>query len=103
MADRLDALPERVDVIERKLDDLSRSVDSRFEQVDQRFEQIDRRFDAVDEHFAEQRRYVEFAYERLDARMTAGFSRLDRKLDRLLTASALSARRRRPAGGRKKR
>ena len=35
---------------------------------------IDRRFDAVDEHFAEQRAYIEFAYERLDQKMSTGFA-----------------------------
>jgi len=35
---------------------------------------IDRRFDAVDEHFAEQRAYIEFAYERLGQKMNAGFA-----------------------------
>ena len=47
------AMPETVDTLARK---------------------IDRRFDAVDEHFAEQRAYIEFAYERLDQKMSAGFA-----------------------------
>jgi archaellum component FlaC len=47
------AMPETVDTLARK---------------------IDRRFDAVDEHFAEQRAYIEFAYERLEQRMNAGFA-----------------------------
>lgn len=63
MAENLESLPERVDVIERKLDALSLSVDTRF--------------DAVDGHVAEQRRYIEFAYQRLEERMNAGFDRLD--------------------------
>lgn len=88
MAETLEALPERVEIIERKLDALSASVDRRFEQVD-------RRFDQVDEHFAEQRRYTEFAYERLDQRLT----RLERTMiagfDRLETAIAAGTRRRR--------
>lgn len=77
MVGTLEALPERVDNIERTLDALSVSVDHRFDQ-------IDRRFELVDEHFAEQRRYTEFAYERLDQRimrlkraMLAGFDRLE--------------------------
>lgn len=85
VAGTLEALPERVDSIERKLDALSVSVD-------RRFEAIDRRFDQLDEHFAEQRRYTEFAYERLDACiarlervMLVGFERLD-GLERTMTA-----------------
>ena len=93
VAGTLDALPERVDNIERKLDALSVSVDRRFEQVD-------RRFDLVDEHFAEQRRYTEFAYERLDRRITrlehtmiAGFDRLETAIAGLVDQRA---RRRKP-------
>jgi hypothetical protein len=73
------ALSERVTRIEQKLDVLSDSVDARFEQVDKRFVE-------VQEHFVEQREYTEFAYDRLDRRMTQGFSRLERKIDQLIDA-----------------
>ena len=81
MTDGSSNLPERVEVIEQKLDGLIQSVDARFEQVDRRFEEVDRRFDQVDAAFIEQRAYTEFAYERLDSKMDAGFARLDRRMD----------------------
>ncbi|HVG70695.1 MAG TPA: hypothetical protein VM819_07285 [Vicinamibacterales bacterium] len=68
-----EALPERVDRIEQKLDSLATSMDERFATVDHRF-------DEVSEAFAEQRRYTEFAFERLDKRLTA----MDGKLDEVL-------------------
>jgi hypothetical protein len=68
-----EALPERVDRIEQKLDSLATSMDERFATVDHRF-------DEVSEAFAEQRRYTEFAFERLDTRLTA----MDGKLDEVL-------------------
>lgn len=84
MAEQLDAVPKRVDIIERKLDALSLSVDKRFEQVDKRFNEVDKRFDEVKLQFVEQRQYTEFAYERLEQRMSAGFKRLERKLDQVI-------------------
>jgi hypothetical protein len=92
MAESPDALPERVDRIERKLDALSSSVD--------------RRFDEVSEHFVEQRQYTEFAFERLDQKMTvrfdrlegtmtARFERLERKLDQFIDGQSPAARGRR--------
>ena len=74
MTDGSSSLPERVEVIEQKLDGLIQSVDARFEQVD-------RRFDQVDAAIVEQRAYTEFAYEKLDSKMDAGFARLDQKID----------------------
>ena len=68
-----EALPECVDRIEQKLDSLATSMDERFATVDHRF-------DEVSEAFAEQRRYTEFAFERLDKRLTA----MDGKLDEVL-------------------
>ena len=109
MTDHLETLPVRVDRIEEKLDRLAASVDERFEQVDRRFEQVDRRFEQVDkrfdevdkrfdevsEAFAEQRRYTEFAFERLHTIISTDIDRLrvatlnefqlvHQKLDRLL-------------------
>ena len=89
-----EALPDRVDRIEQKLDSLTTSIDRRFADVDRRFADVDRRFDAVDRRFddvdrrfndvtdalVEQRQYTEFAFERLDKRLTA----MDVKLDEVL-------------------
>jgi flagellar capping protein FliD len=62
-------LPERVERIEQKLD---------------------KQFTDVQEHFAEQRKYIEFAYEKLDkridgldTRMNEGLASLDQRIDRL--------------------
>ena len=103
MAEHLDALPERVDTIERKLDALSSSVDKRFEQVDKRFDEVDKRFEEVDKRFeevklqfVEQRQYTEFAYERLEQRMSAGFKRLERKLDQVIDDRSRPTSRRPP-------
>ena len=93
MTEGLDALPERVQAIERKLDALSSSVDQRFESVDRRFDDIDRRFEEVNQHFAEQRQYTEFAYTRLERRMAAGFSRIEAKLDRVISSNLGDQRR----------
>ena len=136
----LDALPERVNTIGQKLDALSASVDRRFEEVDKRFdavdgrfedidrrfedidrrfEDIDRRFDGVDEHFAEQRRYTEFAFERLEQGLAAntarlervehvvaanasGLARLERKLDQLIDSQSTPASRARSAKPKKR-
>jgi uncharacterized protein (DUF3084 family) len=92
---RVQAIEQKVD---QKVDQLSGSIGQRFEQVDRRFEQVDRRFEQVDRRFeqvdrrfdgiegalVEQRAYTEFASERLDAKMDAGFARLERKLDQIL-------------------
>jgi hypothetical protein len=95
MADRIDDLTGRVQAVDEKLnklsasvDQLSASVDRRFALVDQRFEAVDRRFDAVDAAILEQREYTEFAFSQLeakmDAKMDAGFGRLERKLDQFI-------------------
>ena len=67
-----------------------------------RFERIDRRlnesFAAITQQFVEQRAYTDFAYERLDRAdqsLSAGISRLERKLDRIL-ALVVESRARRP-------
>lgn len=84
-------LTRRVDGLEIKLDDVSEKIDRLSDSIDQRFEQVDRRFEQVDAAFVEQRQYTEFAYQRLDTRMDAGFSRLEghivrveRKVDQLI-------------------
>lgn len=68
-----EALPDRVDRIEQKLDSLTASIDRRFADVD-------RRFNDVTDALVEQRQYTEFAFERLDKRLTA----MDVKLDEVL-------------------
>jgi len=96
MTDGTSNLPER-GIIERKLDALSASVDARFDQVNQRFEQVNQQFEQVNQQFAhvderfqqvadaiaEQRAYTEFAYQRLDSKMDAGFDRMDTRFNRL--------------------
>ena len=56
---------------------------------------IERRFDDVDAAVAEQRQYTEWAYSRLEARietldasMTTGLARLERKLDQFIDAQS---------------
>ena len=75
-----EALPDRVDRIEQKLDSLTASIDRRFADVDRRFDDVDRRFDDVTDALVEQRQYTEFAFDRLDKRLTA----MDVKLDEVL-------------------
>jgi len=65
------------------------------ETLDTLARKIERRFDAVDEHFAEQRAYIEFAYERLEQKMNAGFAEVEadlaeikRKLDQFIDRHA---------------
>jgi chromosome segregation ATPase len=98
MTDGLERLPERVDVLERKLDTLSASVDERFDAVNRRFDAVDRRFEAIDrrfealderlerefqaisDQFVEQRKYTEFAFERLQAHIDTRLEGLERTL-----------------------
>ena len=91
MVDPMEALPAKVDAIEQKLDALTASVDRRFTSVDLRFTSVNTRFDDVTSALVEQRRYTEFAFERLRGEMVAGFAvmttnfgRLERKLDQLI-------------------
>jgi hypothetical protein len=63
MGDRIDNLTERVQAVEEKLDHLSASVDERF--------------NAVDAALLEQRQYTEFSSARLEAKMDAGYARLE--------------------------
>ena len=76
----------------QQMDERFKQMDERFQQVDQRFEKLEgnleQRFRDVQEHFVEQRKYVEFAYERLDRRMTDGFSRLETKINLIIRAQA---------------
>ena len=58
------------------------------ERVDRIEQKLDKQFLEVREHFVEQRKYIEFAYDKLDKRMTAGFSRLDQRVDSLSDALA---------------
>jgi hypothetical protein len=83
-------VPETLDTLAEKITALSTSTDKRFASVD-------KRFDEVSEAFVEQRKYTEFAFERLRTEMNGGFGRLDRKLDRVLETltRSLSPRRRR--------
>jgi len=87
-------LSERVDRIENKLDALTESVD-------QCFKEVDKRFLEVREHVVEQRQYIEFAYDKLDKRMTEGFSRVERKFDQFIDsqsrATSATSRRTRPS------
>ena len=50
------------------------------ERVDRIEQKLEKQFSEVQEHFVEQRQYIEFAYDQLGKRMTAGFSRLDRRV-----------------------
>jgi hypothetical protein len=76
-------VPETLDTLAQKITALSKSTD--------------KRFDEVSEAFVEQRKYTEFAFERLRSEMNGGFNRLDKKLDRALSAltRTLAPRRRR--------
>jgi hypothetical protein len=64
MADRIDHLTERVQVVEQKVDQLSTTVSALSE--------------SVAAGFVEQREYTEFSHARLEAKMDAGFARVDR-------------------------
>ena len=70
LTDRVRAVEDRVQAVEQKLDHLSASVDERF--------------NAVDAALLEQRQYSEFSYARLEAKMDAGVSLFERKLDQFI-------------------
>src|SRR6187401_2315616 len=75
-------MPETLDTgdpqetTEQKLDALSASVDKRFDDVNQRV-------NAVDEASVEQRRYTEFAFDKLAKEMKAGFDKVNGKFDKV--------------------
>jgi len=74
---------------------LRAEMTARFEQVDRR---LDESFAAITQQFVEQRAYTDFAYERLDRAdqtLSAGITRLERKLDRILALVVESGARRR--------
>jgi predicted nuclease with TOPRIM domain len=94
---RIDKRFERMDERFERMDERFEKMDDRFAKIDERFAKIDEQFSDVSEQFAEQRRYTEFAYERLIQRMDAGFAsvraemvtksefhQLDRKVDRII-------------------
>lgn len=66
MTDRIDELARRVAHIERK--------------VDQLYAALDQRLDQLDAAQFEQRLYLDIAYERLNSRMEAGFTRVCQRL-----------------------
>ena len=81
MSERIDDLAERVHSLEIKMDQVPAT--------------IDQRFDAVDAAIAEQRRYTEFAFDRVRAELAevktevlgavnAGLGRPERKLDQFV-------------------
>ena len=105
MADRIDHLTDRVQIVEGKVDHLSTRVDGLSTTVGElsttvgvlstRVDglsttvcelsaSVDRRFDAVNAAFVEQREYTEFSHTRLEAKMDAGFARIERKLDQFI-------------------
>jgi chromosome segregation ATPase len=93
--EQVDGRFEQVDARFRQVDARFVQVDARFGQVDERLAAIDKQFEAIHKefrevqgHFVEQREYTEFAYERLDRRLTQGFSRLERRLDQVIDAQS---------------
>ncbi len=64
-----EAMAARVDPLEKKLDTLATSIDQRCKDVN-----------AV---FIEQRRYTEIAFSKFEAKMDAGFARMDDRFSRL--------------------
>jgi len=84
-------------------------LSERAERIEQK---LDKQFTEVQEHFVEQRRYIEFAYDKLDKRvdgldkrMTDGFSRLERKFDQFIVTPSrpTSAARRRARPSKRRR
>ena len=100
MADRIDHLTERVQVVEVKVDRLSTTVGQLSTRVDGLSSTVGQLTSSVDgltttvselstamvAGFIEQREYTEFSHARLEAKMDAGFARVDRKLDQLIDA-----------------
>jgi uncharacterized membrane-anchored protein YhcB (DUF1043 family) len=77
-------------------------LSERVERIEQK---LDKQFTEVQEHFVEQRKYIEFAYDKLDQRMTDGFSRLERKFDQFIDTPSrpTSAARRRASPSKRRR
>ena len=66
---KLGQLTDRVQILETKVDESIKAVDARF--------------DDIDVALAEQRAYTEFSHAQLEAKMDAGFSRVDAGFTRL--------------------
>lgn len=83
---------EMVARFEQGIADLRAEMIARFERIDRR---LDESFAAITQQFVEQRAYTDFSYERLDRAdqsLSAGISRLERKLDRILALVVESSR-----------
>ena len=66
---KVDAVDKKVDAVDRKVDAVDRKVDAVDKKVDLLAATVDERFAEVAEALVEQRRYTDFAYERLDAKI----------------------------------
>ena len=81
---RMDGTGELREEMIVRIDELRGEMIARFERIDRR---LDESFAAITQQFVEQRAYTDFAYERLDRAdqsLSAGITRLERKLDRIL-------------------
>jgi predicted nucleic acid-binding Zn-ribbon protein len=82
---RFDAVDKRFDAVDKRFDHVDKRldhVDKRLDHVDKRLDDVDKRFEEVSEHFVEQRKYTEFAFDKLRGEMQAGFRRIEGRLDR---------------------
>jgi chromosome segregation ATPase len=82
--EKVDTLTDRVQTVEEKVDRLTDRVQVVEQKVDHLSASVDERFNAVDSALLEQRQYTEFSNARLEAKMDAGFSRIERKLDQFI-------------------
>ena len=79
-------LSTSVDGLTTAVGQLSSRVDGLTTTVGQLSTTVDELSTAMVAGFVEQREYTEFNYARLEAKMDAGFARVDRKLDQLIDA-----------------
>jgi len=93
LSTKVDGLTTRVDGLTTTVGQLSTSFDGLTTRVDGLTTTVGHLKTTVNElstamasGFVEQREYTEFSHARLEAKMDAGFARLDRKLDQLIDA-----------------
>ena len=78
MSSEINAGGDQTETVEQKVDKLSASVDRRFDTLSA---SVDKRFDDVDVALVEQRKYTEFAFDRLAGEMRDGFKGVDGRLN----------------------
>jgi uncharacterized protein YoxC len=86
LSTRVDGLATTVGQLSTRVDGLTTTVGQLSTRVDGLTTTVNELSTAMAAGFLEQREYTEFSHARLEAKMDAGFARVDRKMDQLIDA-----------------